>query len=189
MDDIVALFLMGQKEFGARLGEISDSQWGDPTIDDDWNVGALVDHLIDEARWFGPLVSGQSLADATKAVEGMGSPEADRHGAWAAASSSAAEALQTAPLDGEVELSRGMTPTIAYITEMTFDLCVHSWDLGKAIGSQRTLPDELVEPVYTIVQQFGDLTAFGDMFKPAVPVSDDAPTVDKLMALTGRDPN
>jgi len=190
MDEMVSLFLMGQREFGARLAEITDDQWNGPTVDDDWDVAALVDHLIDEQRWLGPLVSGQSLAAAGEAVEAMGPAASDRAGAWEKASTSAASALSSAGLDGEVELSRGMTPTRGYVGEMIFDLTVHSWDLGQAIGSTRPFPDELIEPVYALVQQYGDLTAFpGAMFKAAVAVPDDAPTVDKLIGLTGRNPH
>ena len=189
MDELVSLFLAGQREFGARVGDISDEQWSAPTIDTEWDVAALVDHLVDEQRWLGPLVSGQSLADAGEAVKAMGSTAADRGAAWHSAASAAGDALSTASLDGEVELSRGMTATRGYVTEMVFDLTVHAWDLGQAIGSSRQLPDELVEPVYVMVQQFGDLSAFGDMFKPPVTVPDDAPTVDKLIGLTGRNPH
>jgi uncharacterized protein (TIGR03086 family) len=188
MDEMVSLFLIGQREFGARVGEIADDQWSVPTVDTEWDVAALVDHLIDEGRWVGPLMSGQSLREAGEAVKAMGSPAADRAAAWQSAATSASDVLASADLDANVELSRGPTPARSYLGEMIFDLCVHSWDLGQAIGSARLLPDELVEPVYELVKSYGDLSALGDMFAPAVPVSDDAPTVNKLIGLTGRNP-
>lgn len=190
MDDVVSRFLTAQREFGTRVHDVRDDQWGAPTPDDDWDVAALVDHLIDENRWVAPLLDGMSLAAAGDLVAALPLPAEDRVGAWdaAAAASSAAFAGEGA-VERTVELSRGPTPAIQYIGEMTFDLCIHSWDLGRAIGSQRPLPDELVQVVFAMASSIGDLSAFGDMFKPAVSVPDDAPLVDRLVALTGRDPS
>ena len=186
--DTVSLFLAGQREFGARVHEIG-GRWADPTPDDDWDVGALVEHLIDEQRWVTPLLSGKSLAEADEIVKAMGSPSADRVAAWEeAVAAAAATANEPGVLDRTVELSRGPTPAGSYLGEMIMDLCIHSWDLGKAIGSTRTLPGELVDTVFGAVRGFGDLSAFGDMFKPAVTVPDNAPAVDQLVAYTGRNP-
>lgn len=189
MNDMVSLFTTGQQEFGARVHEVRADQWDAATPDDDWDVAALVDHIIDEHRWAAPLLDGMSLADAGDAVAAMSPTADDRVGAWdAAAASSAAAFSADGALERTVSLSRGPTPAAQYIGEMIFDLCVHSWDLGRAIGSTRPLPAELVEAVFGMAKAFGDLSEFGDMFKPAVPVPDDAPLVDQLIAFTGRDP-
>ena len=70
---------------------------------------------------------------------------------------------------------------------MIFDLVVHAWDLGVAIGYPEPVPDEVVEPVYEAAKDMGDLSASG-LFDAPVDVPDDASTLDKLVALTGRDP-
>jgi uncharacterized protein (TIGR03086 family) len=190
MDDLVSLFKTGQREFGARVHEVRDDQWGAPTPDDEWDVAALVDHVVDENRWVAPLLDGMSLAAAGDAVAAMPPIADDRVGAWDTAAAAAAAALSAeGALERTAELSRGPTPVSQYVGEMIFDLCVHSWDLGRAIGSSRPLPDELVAAVFSVARGFGDLSAFGDMFKPAVSVPDDAPLVDKLIAFTGRDPS
>jgi uncharacterized protein (TIGR03086 family) len=190
MDNMVELFLLGQREFSARVAQVGD-RWKAPTPDDQWDVATLVDHLIDEQRWVAPLLAGKSLSEAEDAVKAMGPTEPDRVAAWEQAAFAASESFNSAGvLDRTVELSRGPTPARDYIAEMVFDLCVHSWDLGKAIGFDGQLPDELAAPVFTLIQQYGDLTAFpGDMFKKAEPVADDAPLVDRLVAFTGRNPS
>lgn len=190
MDDLVSQFLTAQREFGARVHEIRDDQWHAPTPDDEWDVAALVDHLIDESRWVAPLLDGMSLAAAGDHVAALPPPARDRVGAWdAAAAASSAAFARDGALELTVELSRGPTPASQYAGEMTFDLCVHAWDLGRAIGSQRPLPDELAQAVFAMAKGLGDLSALGDYFKPAVPVPDDAPVVDRLIAFTGRDPS
>jgi uncharacterized protein (TIGR03086 family) len=190
MDELVNLFLLAQREFGARVDEVASDQWQSPTVDTEWDVARLVDHLLDENQWVAPLVGGQSFAQAEKTVAALAGQESDRKAAWATAAASAAQAF-SAPgaLDGTVELSRGSTPVRAYMSEMIFDHTIHAWDLGRAIGSERILPAELVTVVYAELEPLGDLSkAFGGMFAPPVSISDDAPLVDKLIALTGRDP-
>ena len=190
MDELVGLFLVAQREFGARVEEVAADQWQSPTVDSEWDVGALVDHLVDENRWAAPLVSGQSLDRAAEAVAVMAADANDRKTAWNTAAASAAGAFSVpGALDRDVNLSRGPTPAREYIGEMTFDHTIHAWDLGSAVGSKRPLPDDLVNTVYSILEPLGDLSVtFGGMFAPPVSIPDDAPLVDRLIALTGRDP-
>lgn len=190
MEDLVGLFLVAQREFGARVEEVAADQWQSPTVDSEWDVGALVDHLVEENRWVAPLIGGQSVEQAGDAVAAMKADVIDRKTAWDTAAASAADSFSTAgAMDTDVSLSRGPTPAREYIAEMIFDHTVHAWDLGSAIGSKRPLPDHLVNTVYSMMQPLGDLSVtFGGMFAPPVSIPDDAPLVDKLIALTGRDP-
>lgn len=195
-DELVAKFLSAQRAFDERVQAISEDQWHAPTPDSEWDVAALVDHLIDENQWVAPLVHGLDLEAAGKVVAGSrklpvdGGVGANLIEVWDEASLAAADAFrEEGALGRSVALSRGPTPAADYIGEMIFDHLVHAWDLGTAIGYQGApLPDDVVEAVYAMASQMGDLSSYGDMFKPAVSVADDASTLDKLVALTGRDP-
>ncbi len=194
MDELLAMFLEGQRQFGARVEAVSDDQWEAPTPDTEWSVADLVNHLIDEQRWVGPLLHGLDLDSAGKVVEGTrslpvhGGVGANLAQEWSEAATSAADAVvEPGVLDREVTLSRGQTPAREYLAEMIFDLTVHSWDLGKAIGYPADLPQELVRFGYDMFSRYGDMSATG-MFGKPVAVADDAPILDKLVALTGRDP-
>jgi uncharacterized protein (TIGR03086 family) len=196
MDNLVPMFLSAQRAFGERVHAIGADQWHAPTPDTDWDVAALVAHLVDEDRWVAPLMHGHDLESAGKIVAGMrslpvdGGVGADHVQEWDEASRAAADAFgEDGAMDRTVALSRGPTPAREYIGEMIFDHLVHAWDLGKAIGHTGGLPADVVEAVYGIAKGMGDLSSFGDMFKPAVSVPDDAATIDKLVALTGRDPS
>jgi uncharacterized protein (TIGR03086 family) len=195
MAELVSMFLSAQRAFGDRVHAIRDDQWKLPTPDAEWNVADLVSHLIDEDRWLAPLLRGLDLESAGKVVEGSRSLSVDGGvGAnlaleWDEAAVAAADALSAdGVLDRTVELSRGPTPARDYLGEMIFDHTVHGWDLGTAIGYSEPLPSDVVETVYGMAKGMGDLSAFGDMFAPAVPVPDDAATIDKLIGLTGRNP-
>lgn len=194
MDELLAMFLSAQREFGARVNAVGDDQWTAATPDADWTVADLVGHLIEENRWAAPLLHGQDVESAAKVVEGFRSLPVDGGVGsnlaqeWDEAAIWAADAF-TAPgaLDREVALSRGATPARTYAGEMIFDLTLHAWDLAQAIGYRDPLPDELVSAVYSQLAEAGDLSASG-LFNPPVDVPDSAPTIDKLVAATGREP-
>jgi len=196
LDQLVRqLFLAGQRAFGARVDAITEAQWGAPTPDTDWTVLDLVDHLIDEHRWLPPLLRGLDLDSAGEVVAGTRTLPADggvgsNHAElWDEAAATAADAVvEPGVLDREVALARGATPAGQYLLEMTVDLAVHSWDLDRAIGFAGALPDELIEFAHAQVSSWGDVSGT-EYFGPPVDVPSDASTLDKLVALTGRDPN
>ncbi len=195
MDDLIALFHTGQREFSARVHAVAEDQWTARTPDSEWSVADLVAHLVEEHRWAAPLVHGQDFESAAKVVEGArslpvdGGVGANLAQEWDEAATGSAEAF-TAPgaLERDVELSRGATPVTTYLDELILDLTIHSWDLGQAIGYPEDLPDELVSAVYSRVSPAGDMSSSG-LFDPPVDVPEDAPTIDKLVAVTGRKPS
>jgi len=194
MDDLLTMFLNAQREFGERVHAVREDQWSAATPDTEWSVADLVAHLVDEHRWAAPLIHGQDLESAGKVVEGTrdlpvdGGVGANLAESWDEAATTSANAFSDADaLERSVALSRGATPARDYIQEMIVDLVVHSWDLGTAIGYRGELPEDLVSPVYAWVSERGDLSSSG-LFGKAVEVPDDAATIDKLVAATGRQP-
>jgi uncharacterized protein (TIGR03086 family) len=196
MDDKLNMFLAAQRAFTDRVHAVREDQWHAPTPDTEWDVAALVGHLVEEHRWAAPLLHGQDLESAGKVVAGSrrlpvdGGVGANLAEEWDEAAVESSDAFSAdGALDRTVALSRGDTPVKDYIDEMTFDLVVHGWDLGRAIGyPEDDFPQDVVEAVYAGVQRYGDLSASG-MFAAPVDVPEDAPTIDKLVALTGRHPS
>ena len=194
MDEPLPAFLAAQKVFTEVVHAVGEGDWHAPTPDTEWDVAALVGHMIEEHRWAAPLLHGQDLESAAKVVEGSrslpvdGGVGANLAQEWDEAATASAEAF-SAPgaLDRDVELSRGATPVRTYLEEMIFDLTVHSWDLGSAIGYSRQLPDELVLPVYERVSNVINASP-SELFDRPVDVADDASMIDKLIAATGRKP-
>jgi uncharacterized protein (TIGR03086 family) len=194
MDDELNTFLTAQRAFTDRVHAVGEDQWQQGTPCAEWTVADLVGHLIEEHRWAAPLLHGQDLESAGKIVAGSrklpvdGGVGANRAEEWDEAAVESADAFAAdGALDRTVSLSRGPTPARTYIGEMIFDLVVHAWDLGRAIGYDKPLPEDVVEAVYAEVPNFGDLSESG-MFAGPVDVPDDAPTIDKLVARTGRNP-
>ena len=187
MSDLLQQFLDAQDAFKQRVHAVRADQWDAPTPDSEWTVRRLVEHLIDEHRWAAPLLHGHDL-DAAGAIVRGARDEGSPAGNWDVAATESADAFsEDGALGRTVHLSRGPTPAQDYIREMIFDLVVHSWDLQTAIGFSGDLPSAAVESTYAVAQGYGDLSASG-MFDAPVDVPDDASTLDKLIALTGRDP-
>jgi uncharacterized protein (TIGR03086 family) len=71
------------------------------------------------------------------------------------------------------------------------ELVIHSWDIARA-SSQDYNPDPgSLEAVNGFVSQFsepGQEAARAGLFGPVVDVPDDAPMLDRVIGLTGRDP-
>ena len=193
--DLLDAFLRAQRAFGDRVHAIREDQWGAPTPDDEWNVTDLVRHVVEEHRWAAPLLHGHDLESAGKIVEGSrrlpteGGVGANVAEEWDEAATESANAfIEDGALGRSVALSRGPTPAADYAQEMTLDLVVHGWDLQKAIGYSGEFPEDIVTTAYEVAQGFGDLSGTG-LFHPPVQVDDNAPMIDKLVALTGRDPS
>ena len=49
--------------FGSCLEGVADDQWSSPTPDVEWDVRALVAHLVDEQLWAPPLLAGRTIED------------------------------------------------------------------------------------------------------------------------------
>jgi uncharacterized protein (TIGR03086 family) len=196
MDDLVSKYLAAQREFGDRVHAIREDQWHAPTPDSEWDVAALVEHVIDEDRWLAPLLHGLDLESAGKVVQGTrslpvdGGVGANLAEEWDEAVIAASDACTAdGAMQRTVSLSRGPTPARDYLAEMIFDHFVHAWDLGKAIGYPRALPEDLAEEMYAMAKGAKDMLESSGLFAAPVTVPDDAPTIDKLVALTGRDPS
>jgi uncharacterized protein (TIGR03086 family) len=195
MADQLEQFLTAQREFGARVHAVAEDQWQAGTPCHEWSVADLVTHLVDEHRWAAPLLHGQDIETAGKIVQGSRSLPVDGGiGAnlaeeWDEAAVGSADAFSAdGALERTVTLSYGERPVSEYLGQLTFDLTLHAWDLGQAIGYAAPLPDDLVEAAWTSVADMGDAFAASEMFGERIPVPDEAPTLHRLLGFTGRNP-
>ncbi|HEY3140863.1 MAG TPA: TIGR03086 family metal-binding protein [Acidimicrobiales bacterium] len=72
------------------------------------------------------------------------------------------------------------------------ELMLHGWDLAQASGQKFEYDPGLLEVVHGFVQQWSGPSAEGQregMFGPEVPVPSDAPLLDRVIGLSGRDPD
>jgi uncharacterized protein (TIGR03086 family) len=67
------------------------------------------------------------------------------------------------------------------------ELVVHGWDIAAATGQPYEPESEEIDAATGFAASF-PAPRDGTLFGPIVPVADDAPPLDRLLGLTGRDP-
>ncbi|MFG3282211.1 TIGR03086 family metal-binding protein [Streptomyces sp. NPDC048111] len=69
------------------------------------------------------------------------------------------------------------------------ELVVHGWDVARSTGQEfRAAPGDLEIAYSFLAPSKDDPASRGGAFGPAVDVPDDAPMVDRLIGMSGRDP-
>ena len=185
MSDIRQRFERAQAHFGELVHQVKDDQWSDATPCTDWDVRALVNHLVYEARWCVPLLEGQTIEQVGDRFEGdlLGD---DPAGSYDAALAEASTAVREVDLDRIVHLSFGDLPASEYLTQLTSDFVVHAWDLARGIGADDRIDPDMATFVYAAAEPMADMLAASGLFGERVQVADDADEQTKLLALFGR---
>lgn len=170
------------RAFGERLASVTD--WSAPTPDRDWDVRALVSHVIEEQQWIPLLLDGRSVAEAQARIDAPGD---DLTAAWRRYSTAATEAWQGRDLGASVRLSSDTVTVMDYLREQVSDVIIHTWDLAKAVGDGERLDDDLIEAAWSVFEPLQDTLQASGLYDFPVPVADDEPLQTRLLALTGRD--
>jgi uncharacterized protein (TIGR03086 family) len=187
--DLVELFGRAVDGFTQRAQLVRPDQWTGPTPCTEWDVRALVNHVVYEQRWMVPLFAGATIAEVGDRFEGdlLGdSPDATVDEA-----AEQAKATVAAPgaMDTTVHLSFGETPSREYAYQLFADHLIHAWDLAVAIGADPTLdPDAVDELARWFVDQEDSYRQVGAI-GPRVEVPASAGTQDRLIGAFGRDPD
>jgi uncharacterized protein (TIGR03086 family) len=174
------------------VGQIDDDQLGAPTPSD-IPVAAMLDHV-------GVL----AVAFAAAATKDLGSvtatrpaPDGDRLGtAWRAEIPRDLTALAQAWTDpaaweGMTQVG-GVTLAGKIAGQIALDeVVLHAWDLARSTGQPYQQDPATLEACLAAMTGMyppDDLDARKGIFEPPVPVPDNAPLVDRVMAYSGRDP-
>jgi uncharacterized protein (TIGR03086 family) len=184
----------GAQRLGELVARVTDDELANPTPCPAYTVGDLIEHIGGLARAFtaaagkesGPYVeqtpSGQASrlepgwraripADLQTLARAWSEP-----GAWAGLT-------RIAGLDSPAEMV-GLTAAD--------ELVVHGWDVARATGQPYDCEPELLDAASRFLAMFAspDAPAGPDVpFGPSRQVPDDAPELDRVVALAGRDAN
>jgi uncharacterized protein (TIGR03086 family) len=172
------------------VAAVGSDQWDAPTPCGDWDVRRLLGHVVGGNQAFAAALGGASLAEARQALAGdpLG---ADPVVAYAESAAAVAAAFR-APgvLERPVTVPFGTVPGSVALHLRIVEALVHGWDLARATGRTISFPDDVVEQEIAFSQEFlGRIPPGREPFRPSVPVPGDAPPLDRLVALLGRDPH
>jgi uncharacterized protein (TIGR03086 family) len=170
-----------------------DADLDAPTPCGDYTLGALLDHIDRFTLGFTAAAMKSSGAAASESPLGDAARLADD---WQARIPRDLVLLTEAWRDptartgmtraGGVDLPGEIAPVVALE-----ELVIHGWDLARATGQSYECDDATLEIVRGFVSQFaGDDQADmrGSAYRAPVAVGDTAPLLDRVVALSGRDP-
>jgi uncharacterized protein (TIGR03086 family) len=186
--NLVDLYRRSLVEFTERVRQVRPEQWSAPTPCADWDVRALVNHVVGEQRWTVPLFEGATIAEVGDRFDGDLLGNDPIGSAVEAAGQADAAVAQPGVVDRTVQLSFGPTPAEEYIWQLLADHVVHGWDVAAAIGAGQRLDPELVQASAKWFAEREDMYRQGGAIGPRVELPPDADDQDRLLAAFGRDP-
>jgi uncharacterized protein (TIGR03086 family) len=187
--DCIELLVVANDEFARRLRLVGPHHWRRPTPCPEWDVRALVNHVVGANVRYQLLLHGAPTdqVEATRTVDHLGDD---------------ALASFVATADGVVACFHedGARERIAHhatgdrtgrelLAMRILDAAIHSWDLARAIGADETLDDDLAG--FLLAYTAGlDLGPQQRAFTPAhADVPRNASPQDQLLHRLGRQPN
>ncbi|MEJ2854923.1 MULTISPECIES: TIGR03086 family metal-binding protein [unclassified Saccharothrix] len=177
-----------------KFSEIVDSveleQWGAATPCSDYDVRGLAHHLL----FWGPSLVGagrKEVVPPPAAAESDVTPVED----WPTALKEHVERTVEAwsrpgAWEGVTHMGGPTELPAALVGGMVVgEFVVHGWDLAQATGQTPAWDEELLAYLHAEVAAYAQDGRDMGIFGPEVEVPDTAPTLHRILGLTGRDPH
>jgi uncharacterized protein (TIGR03086 family) len=173
----------------ATVRNITADQLADPTPCTEFDVRKLLNHLL----FWGPSMAGAGRKEVVP-LPAAAESEADlTTGDWRGDLLAVLDRIDSswAPAsawEGMTSMASPEMPASILGDMIVGELAVHGWDLAVATGQRLDLPESLLTHLESAtaaaVEQGREMGLFG----PEVKLAADAPTLDRILGLTGRDP-
>jgi uncharacterized protein (TIGR03086 family) len=173
--------------FAALLPGVRDDALDAPTPCAGTSVAALLSHVFDLAEAFRGAAEKAPDPGPPPAAPGPLRPD------WRTALPARLDALATAWSKAESRegsTSAGGIPMPADQAAIVAldELVLHGWDLARATGQPYQVEPASLAACMGFVEAWSRPEGVPGLFGPPVPVPDDAPALDRLLGLSGRDP-
>jgi uncharacterized protein (TIGR03086 family) len=190
MGDIIERLERTGEQFGSLVEQVEADQWAAPTPCGDWDVADLVRHVVMGNRIFigvlaGAPVSPQAIYDEYR-THGPTLLPGDANDSMAD--------LVTAfrrpdVMQRPVAIPVGTVPGEAAAHIRVVENVVHGWDLASALGRRAPFEEADVEAALAFTERArGIVPSDRRPFADPVPTEADAPVLDRLVGLLGRQP-
>lgn len=149
----------------------------DRTPCEQWDARSLINHMCESQQYFIAKARGEDASmPSPEPPDFIGSDPVLTYKSYATAT---LEAYR----DPDVQEKEAMSLGLTFVDQL-----VHGWDLAKATGQDTTMPPELAEAAFALIDGQMPADKRGDAFKPEIATAPNVPAQDKLLAYTGRNP-
>lgn len=182
MTDQMQLLKLASKTAAEVMAGIRPGDLERPTPCSEWNLQALLTHMVSGTAEFGRAAGGGT-------GHGEFTPGPDLVTQFRTESEATLAAWAAAGPEAMVDIGFGPMPAAVAMGIQTGDTTVHAWDVAKALGGRLALPEQLAVAVLEFERELitDELRATVG-FDPPVPVPPGADTTDQLVAFLGRQP-
>ena len=187
---MVALDLLSRAGdgFAQRLARVQPDQWTAPTPCTEWDVRALVNHVVGANRRYTMLLHGATAGevDATRTVDHLGH---DPDASFAATAAELNAAFREPGALARTAHHPAGERTGAQLLEMrVLDVAVHTWDLARAIGADESLDPDVTAFALTLQDTFEAARERGSFAPPPSKTPAHLSAQGRLLHLLGRRP-
>lgn len=191
------VFVLADRALDRVIQQIGDSQWdmdmpasfARRDSDSVPKLRTIVGyHALDDA-WVPDMLAGRTMDEAGKDKFKGDLLGDDPKAAFASIVNRAcAAAEQLDDLDRTVHCSFGDYPAREYLWQINGFRGMRAWDIAKVIGVDPTLPDTLVQGLWDEISPVADSWRAIGVFPAEIAIPGDAPLMQRLLGITGRDP-
>ncbi len=187
---MVALDLLSRAGdgFAQRLALVRPDQWAAPTPCAEWDVRALVNHVVGANRRYTMLLHGATAGevDATRTADHLGD---DPVASFVATAAELNAAFREPGAMARTAHHPAGERTGAQLLEMrVLDVAVHTWDLARAIGADESLDPDVIAFALTLQDTFEAGRERGSFAPPPGKTPADFSAQARLLHLFGRRP-
>lgn len=190
------VFVLADRALDGVVQQIGDGHWDmqmpESFAGRDGNLRTLREvigyHAYDDA-WVPDMLAGRTMDAAGKDKFDGDLLGDDPKAAFASIVNRACSAAaQLDDLESTVHCSFGEYAAREYFWQINGFRGLRAWDIANVIGIDPALPDDLVQGLWDELSPNADEWRKFGVFPAAVAVPDDAPLLDRLLGITGRDP-
>jgi uncharacterized protein (TIGR03086 family) len=192
------VFVLADRTLETVVAKIADDQWDIPMPPDfaradRASVPTLAEiinyHAYDDA-WVPDMLAGRTMDEVGQdAFKGDLLGEDPKASFSAIADKACAAAMALDDLDRIVHCSFGDFTARQYFWQINMFRGLRARDIARVTGADPTLPEGLVQGIWDEISPHAEEWRAIGVFPAAVPVPADAPLLDRLLGLTGRDPS
>ncbi len=151
----------------------------------EWNVHEVIEHACQGSHMIAGALQGQAPPENADEIDLLADGPAS---GWANAHAALSAAATPEILSATHQLPFGEMPGEAAMSVIVADVLVHAWDVAAGAGVEFDVSDEMAEWALATWKQVVPPEGRQGGFADVIPVTDDAPALDRLLGYVGRQP-